>query len=751
MRYLILLRGTPGCGKSTWIKENNLTQYTLSADELRLLYRSPIININGKEDIDQNVNKEAWKTLYEILEYRMSKGELTVIDACNSKTSELNLYKSLAEKYRYRMLCVDFTDIPIEQAKQWNKQRPLYKQVSDEVIYLYYSRFATQKIPSGIKIIKRDELIDEIAYNPIDLSSYKQVLVIGDIHGCYTALSTLLKDGIKEDTYYIFCGDYLDRGIENKEVLEFLISIKDNENVCLLEGNHEKWLWKYANNETVPSRDFNISTKLDIQDIDKRSIRQFYRRLRQCAYFNYDNKSYFVTHGGISKMFNAKELPFVATDLFIQGIGKYEDVYTCQDNFIKDTEIIQIHGHRNPRGLPIKQNEGAYNLEGRVEFGEYLRAVSLTKDSIETIEIKNDVYNENYENAYNSKTEVSSQTEEQVVSVPELVTKLRENTKAIIEKKFDNISSFNFTRDVFFDKDWNNITTKARGLFINTDNSTISARAYDKFFNIGEVKETELSKLSSSLLFPINCYLKYNGFLGILGYNEKNDDLLFCSKSNIGGEYSQYFKNIFMNKFSDKYNGIKEYIKENNCSLIFEVIDIENDPHIIEYKEDNIVLLDVIKREIKLNKLSYNELKDFGTKFGFEVKELAYTLDSWGDFLSWYDEVNEDEFTYKNKYIEGFVIEDSKGFMTKLKGAYYKFWKFMRSVADETMRVNKSGERQGYIKRTSALTDTKSNMFYGFLRDLCKNKYEGKTDIITLRQLYINNKIKETSNEQIKI
>lgn len=37
MRTLVLLRGLPGVGKSTWIKEQGLEPYTLSADQIRLL------------------------------------------------------------------------------------------------------------------------------------------------------------------------------------------------------------------------------------------------------------------------------------------------------------------------------------------------------------------------------------------------------------------------------------------------------------------------------------------------------------------------------------------------------------------------------------------------------------------------------------------------------------------------------------------------------------------------------------------
>ena len=53
MRTIYILRGAPGSGKSTWIKENNLEQYTLSADNIRLMYQSPVLNTSGNFVITQ--------------------------------------------------------------------------------------------------------------------------------------------------------------------------------------------------------------------------------------------------------------------------------------------------------------------------------------------------------------------------------------------------------------------------------------------------------------------------------------------------------------------------------------------------------------------------------------------------------------------------------------------------------------------------------------------------------------------------
>ena len=113
-----------------------------------MLYSSPTLYVNGEVHIPQNVNAVAWDNLFSTLEYRMQNGEFTVIDATNSKTTEMNKYKKLADEYRYRLYIVDMTDIPIDEVKRRNKQRPEWKWVPEEVIDNMYARFSTQKVPS---------------------------------------------------------------------------------------------------------------------------------------------------------------------------------------------------------------------------------------------------------------------------------------------------------------------------------------------------------------------------------------------------------------------------------------------------------------------------------------------------------------------------------------------------------------------------------------------------------------------------
>lgn len=480
MRVLLLLRGSAGCGKSTWIEKNGLKPYTLSPDELRLMHQSPVMMPDGTVAISPSNDKAVWNTLFSILECRMKKGGFTVIDATNSKTAEMNRYKDMCDTYRYRIYCVDFTDIPIEEVKRRNAGREELKRVPEETIDKMYSRFATQKIPAGIKVIKPDEL-DTIFMRCIDLSEYNKIHHIGDIHGCNTVLQEYLNSngGIKDDNFYIFTGDYIDRGLENADVVKFLISIKDKKNVLMLEGNHEKWLQIYGHDGYGKSKEFELVTRpqLDASKIDKKDIRMLYRKFAQCAYYTYNGNTFLVTHAGLSTL--PQNLTFVATDQMIHGVGSYNDFETIANTFVKTTpqNVYQIHGHRNTKSLPIQVNERVYNLEGKVEFGGELRCVQVDKDGIHTVETPNTVF---------KAPEVVQEQTVVTNSVGDIIIALRSNPY-VQEKEFGNISSFNFTKKAFYEKVWDEQTTKARGLYLDTVKGKVVARAYDKFFSINEV------------------------------------------------------------------------------------------------------------------------------------------------------------------------------------------------------------------------------------------------------------------------
>lgn len=730
MRILLLLRGSASCGKSTWIAQHGLKPYALSADDIRLLCQSPVMLLDGTQGISQDNDSVVWKTLFAILEVRMQRGDFTVIDATNSKTSEMNRYKEMCETYRYRIFCVDFTDIPIEEVKRRNANREVFKRVPEAVIDNMYARFRTQKIPSGIKVIRPDEL-DMVWTRLFDMSSYKRIHHIGDIHGCNTALQKYLADngGIKDDEMYIFIGDYIDRGLENAETVEFLMSVMNRKNVLMLEGNHERWLWYWANDATGRSREFELITRpqLDAAKLDKKQVRQLYRKFGQCAYYRYNDKIFLVTHAGLSTL--PENLSFVATEQMIKGVGSYNDFEIIAETFFDTTpdNCYQIHGHRNTKQLPVQVNDRVFNLEGQVEYGGCLRCVQVDAEGIHCIEVPNEVY---------KTPEMHSEQTVAESSVADVIMALRRN-KYIQEKKFGNISSFNYTDKAFYDRVWDAQTTKARGLYLDTMKGKVTARAYDKFFNINERPETKFEMLQHKLQFPVTAYVKENGFLGIASYDEYEDALFLASKSTIDSQYAGYFQEMVRKKVTPEHlEEMKRYCKENEVSFVFECVDMENDPHIIEYPESRLFLLDIVYNKMEFEKYGYEDMCHVAGRLGLEPKERAAELASWQEFFDWYYEVMEADYEYQGRKIEGFVIEDSAGYMTKLKLTYYNFWKFMRSVSHEAIR-------KGYITKTSALTTPLANEYYAWVRKLhdAKERDSLPRDICTLRKMFYDDKV----------
>ena len=76
-----------------------------------------------------------------------------------------------------------------------------------------------------------------------------RLLAIGDIHGCFTALTALWRavKASEHDTV-VFLGDYVDRGPESRQVLDLLVHESTRPNRIFLRGNHEVMMLSAAEN-----------------------------------------------------------------------------------------------------------------------------------------------------------------------------------------------------------------------------------------------------------------------------------------------------------------------------------------------------------------------------------------------------------------------------------------------------------------------------------------------------------------------
>lgn len=252
------------------------------------------------------------------------------------------------------------------------------------------------------------------------------------------------------------------------------------------------------------------------------------------------------------------------------------------------------------------------------------------------------------------------------------------NNPLVREKHLANgISSFNFSNKCFFDKAWDSVNTKARGLFVKNNN--VVARSCNKFFNIGERPETEMASLRENLVSPVCAYVKSNGFLAMISADPTEDGKLFiASKSTNEGDFAGYICDVLDKTLTTaQQEEFAEYLHKNDCTAVFECIDPIHDPHIVEYSHPHLVLLDLVYNDFDYSHTEYNTLIDVAGHFGFYCKVLSKVIANWQEFEAFIDK------WAARANIEGFVFEDADGFMVKYKTPWYKNWKQARGVLQQ--------------------------------------------------------------------
>lgn len=708
MRNLIILRGIPASGKSTWIKNNELEQFTVSSDALRLLYAGVEYDLEGHQRISQKADKKVWNELYSIVENRMKDGQLTVVDATHISEKSISEYKKLSKKYNYRITIVQF-NISLEEALKRNAEREEYKQVPEKVIRDMYER-SKQKWNGNYEIIDTEDstnIKNRLFTSGEDLTKYEKIVVFGDIHASFSPLKEYFDNNpYSKDNFYIFLGDYVDRNYQCNEVVSFLYDLMQNDNVILLHGNHESHVKKILRGESVENTtDEFMKTWSLLSEENREKLKAIGRKVRQMFVFKQETvpfppKIYICTHGGISKPVFNIEIP---TKQLIKGVGNYSDMQVCDENFTKlsleeqHAEIYSIHGHRNIENVDIQNTKRTFNLCDDVEHGGYLRILEITKDGFNPIKIRNNDYIKKSDKLYTD----------------EIVKKLHESGYVKEKELNDGIVSFNFTREAFFKNHWDDISVLARGLFVDSETGRILARSYSKFFNAWfeendsntehEYGDCSIYALKNKIAFPAMAYKKENGYLGIVSWDYKNNDFFIASKSTNLGEYALHFKEMFMDRLEiisestgndDIIQALKDFVKK-GYSMIFEVVDEEFDPHIIRNHDDKItkkfVLLDIVKNDFSESYMNYKDLVEFGKAHCLSVKDKRCVVNNFLELLSFLED-HKDYVISRNrnpsKEIEGFVIEDSNGFRFKFKTAFYCFWKNLRNKIENYKKGN---------------------------------------------------------------
>lgn len=176
-----------------------------------------------------------------------------------------------------------------------------------------------------------------------------RTLAIGDIHGCDTALETMLaKLQPTADDTVIVLGDVVDRGPNTKRCVEQLLALQDDCKLVILMGNHEEMMldsieggsWKtswyhYGGQEAVDS--YGSVRKIPIRHLE----------------FIRDFKDYYETHSTICVHANLQ--PGVALRRQTAGWLRWNHLSGCEQPHPTGKNIVCGHT-RLANGVPAILN-----------------------------------------------------------------------------------------------------------------------------------------------------------------------------------------------------------------------------------------------------------------------------------------------------------------------------------------------------------------------------------------------------------
>lgn len=771
MRKIILTRGHAGSGKSHALKAAGLEDWTLSSDTLRTVLASPVITSDGRLTLNQDVNQRVFTLLSRLADERMKRGETLAIDTTLQNRGDIVAWAALAQKHRYKIALLDMSTTSVEAAIARNVRRPETRRVPEyriREVHRLQAATGIRDVPGLTVIQGRDdgshvqELVDWLKEPILDLSGYRKVVHFGDLQGCYTVLAGPggpLEEGFRDDVFYVFVGDLVDRGIENGKVVRWwLDNALGRKNVVLLWGNHEDHLHRWASGQEAVSNEFAHRTlpQLLEEGITPEDAGFIVDGARDFLHYRFQGREVLVTHAGLSAFPDEPHL--ISLEQYSKGTGYWSDPVDKQ--FERNTkDVFQVHGHRNHGSVPIQATPRSFNLEDSVEHGGHLRSCTLDASGWSTAQFRNHVF-KSLRQRLSEETVLSNARKNERKHMPHWITqkeaapiqidpetlaamRAHSGVREKSSERFPHVSSLNFTKRVFYERSWDDVVVKARGLFFNSATREIVARGYEKFFNIGEREDTSMEALLGNLKFPIKLYVKENGFLGNLGYDAQTDSLFVASKSTPDGPYADMFREILDKTLDDaRKEKLRRYLRDTEASMTFEVIDPVNDPHMIEYPEAKIVLLDILHRTTEFERADYSVVENVGAMVGLETKKLAMTFRDAQSFAGWYKKAERNlEYRVCGEHVEGLVIEDAAGFMTKWKAPYYSFWKQMRGMKDRIVSAREKGAQFAYAHTKLAgggiPSDHEVAMAEDF-RDWCleQDTQTLKSDIITLRKAF---------------
>jgi len=199
--------------------------------------------------------------------------------------------------------------------------------------------------------------------------------VFGDIHGSYNALLTIFNNlQLNSSDQFIFLGDYIDRGRQSKEVLDFLIDLSQKYETRFIRGNHEIFMMTARLNQDrfndwlmVGGDETLLSFRLNSLDNLEAKIDAKYWDFLENSLPYYTDDDFIYVHAGLEQ-----GVPLDKQDMFSLFWKKYKTPIKYNN------EKIVICGHTSRTDGQIANFGHSICIDTFAHGGQWLTCLNLS-------------------------------------------------------------------------------------------------------------------------------------------------------------------------------------------------------------------------------------------------------------------------------------------------------------------------------------------------------------------------------------
>ena len=442
---LVVLIGASGSGKSTFTKSHFLPTEVLSSDFFRGLV--------SDDENNQAATNDAFDTLHYVANKRLSNLKLTVIDATNVQAFARKPLLQLAKDQHVLPIAI-VLDLPEQVCRQRNATRP-DRNFGDHVIGQQCAQ-----LRQSLKRLKREGfrrvyvLKSEDEINNIQITREKVWVnrkdetgpfdIIGDVHGCFDELKTLLEklgyqitpNGVipPPGRKAIFVGDLVDRGPKTPDVLKLVMGMVEAGTALCVPGNHDVRLVRALQGKKVKPT-YGLAESLEQLSHEsptfKKQATQFLDNL--VSHYVLDNGNLVVAHAGMKAELAGRTSGAVrAFAIYGETTGETDEFglpirYNWANDYRGDATIV--YGH-----TPIPEPEwlnNTLNIDTGCVFGGALTALRYPEKECVSVPA-NHVYTEPVRPLIPQNNTLSAQqTHDDMLNITDVLGKRRVNTQWI--------------------------------------------------------------------------------------------------------------------------------------------------------------------------------------------------------------------------------------------------------------------------------------------------------------------------------